>query len=324
MRVLAAKNLFSVVAASLLVTSHAADEKPLDVQIVINAVAKSVWKKGEPKADFFISGSYAAALKMHEFDGTFLPYNDIDVFVQHPSAEELDVCSESVPFRIVETDTVWDLLPEKEVPINIIALCELRDPVHHSDINAVAVGFKVTASYFSNSPTITSWTIDDSFHDFMVTKTLRIREDVLIVPETGDYVITAWGGNLGRKLSDIRHRSVLRLLAKADDLNLKYDLPNEDNLKTLLSGQSMSSKDMTTLLSLHGTYQAEIWDRFNVYEVTKMKEKRYLITDKDESVVFPPPDGTKIGRTSLPEAGRKLTKKAGKKAGKKGSSSFGR
>mmetsp|Transcript_17811 Transcript_17811/g.42064 ORF Transcript_17811/g.42064 Transcript_17811/m.42064 type:complete len:357 (-) Transcript_17811:294-1364(-) len=259
--------------------------RPLDPKAVAKAIAKRLWERGVPKTSFFIAGSYPASVKMYEHDGTFLPYNDIDVFVGLSDPEEDAGCpehySDDATYSIAETTAEYLDGPTGDTPINIITLCHLTDPVRWGDINGISAGFEVSASALPfHSPKI-SWTVDESFSKFLRTKVLHIRDSALD-SKHADHLKFVGGGNLV-ETQDFYPQYVIRLLHKAQTLNVEHVLPSEDKLKEIMTGKSLSPEFMFKFQSLPDFMKADVEALFDFYEVKTRFSLWYLITDKGVS-----------------------------------------
>ena len=300
--------------------------RPLDPKVVAKLIAKRLWERGSPKTSFFIAGSYPASVKMYEHDGTFLPYNDIDVFVGLSDPEEAAGCpehfSDDEHYSIVETTAEYLDGSTGDTPINIITLCHLTDPVRWGDINGISAGFEVSASALPFlSPNI-SWTVDESFTKFLRTKVLHIR-DSSVEPKHANHI--KFVGRKSVENQDYWPQHVVRLLDKAQSLNVEHVLPSEDKLKEIMTGKPLSPAYMFKFQSLPDFMKTDVEALFDFYEVKTRFSLWYLITDKGVSPRDVPPNTTvKRVVTAADTSPRRLVSKGskGSKASKASKGSF--
>lgn len=248
----------------------------LDIDLVVEKISNHLYESsldgGAPLPSFVVAGSYPSALKAYAHDNTFiLPYNDIDVFI--PRMDPRD--PECEYRRIQRTYYKVDLIPDMEVNFVYACFNSMDHLVSDFDINNILVGFEVVPTYDMEEQkmvgTIDSWYTEPSYDEFLETRVLDI----------------ATTNKQTRDLSN----SLIRLLRKAEQLQLDYKMWDTDKLRALIHGSTFGTKTMGKLERLPKELQNEVYNRFDIWELHKGK---YMLVLKGEEP--PPPDPVAIAR----------------------------
>ena len=214
---------------------------------------------------FAIAGSYASAVVAVErdpfmLDFSWLTFNDIDVYIKHQgpapdksqwSRVDRNYEDGAIP-NVVEITYEKNVIPRSNIEVNLISLeascfdgedehVSLEGLVEGFDINAVMVGFVVAWSMVEEKYRIVEWYTSNHFDRFLVSRKLKI-------PELG---------GLARPAS-----AFVRLLRKAQQLNLDYKLPEESLLLDTLDGRYMGEPTVEKLETLGRKYKREFTNRF--------------------------------------------------------------
>lgn len=245
---------------------------PLDVNRAVKHIGRRIRSKFGC-IPFAVAGSYPAAIKAYEHDPSFLlKYNDIDVFIRHQGSTTNKqmwtspdyMYEDAVIPNIVTITNEEGVIPRSKIKMNLISLkaddnqsassdcLSLEGLIKGFDTNAVMVGFiatwngqkvrKCTNNDWKESCSF-SWKTSFSFRQFLETKILKI-----------DDVTT-----LERPAS-----ALVRLLYKAQQLELRYELPPEDTLLKTLHERCMGEPTMKKFRKLRHPYQSELTDRFRI------------------------------------------------------------
>lgn len=228
---------------------------PLDVDLVVQSVSDYIWNNPaspfsqyEPSA-FVVKGSYPAALKAMEVNSSWiLPYNDIDVFL--PAVTQGDGPCNDLLYSVTYTN---DVIPDHDVEVNFVEKCffneTLAEHAEDADINAVSVAFEVLPQAGNGSvvlPKMGEWYLREEFQRFLQTRTLEI---------------TPYG---------YRYRpahAFIRLLAKADQLNLPYKVPTHsvEQMKNKFHGKRIYRHYKKKLDALGEASQQRFYELFGVH-----------------------------------------------------------
>lgn len=221
-----------------------ADTIPLHPERVARYIGHSFFRLVGRSRKFVIAGSYPAAVQCFQFDGSILPYNNIDVFYQTSTESKK---------RIVNTTSEYLVIQRRAVTVNFFELGRggpnLENLVIGFDCNAVQVGIEVTVGNHGRIRRF-KWFESPHFEQFLSTRVLKIP--------------------------DIAHPDVspasafIRLLYKSQQLRLRYKLPDERLLIETLGGNCFDEIHMQKLRKLLPSLkEGEIYSRFTVEEVTR-------------------------------------------------------
>lgn len=113
----------------------AVDTQP-SLDTVIKSVAKHLWDGDDSRPrPFVIKGSYPASVWAKEHFNLDLPYNDIDVVIDTPSPTEYcqydranEAASQFGASRFVDSVYVDGVIPGSKKTVQIVELCDIRDP----------------------------------------------------------------------------------------------------------------------------------------------------------------------------------------------------
>jgi hypothetical protein len=222
---------------------------------VIESLAKYLWSDRAP-TPFLVKGSFPASVWIKEHSQLDLPYNDIDVVIDTPTPEDdcqhdasSKVKSQFGPSQFVDSVYVDGVIPGSDKTVQVVTLCDIHNHydeliTKYSDINAVAAGFIVVPNEHGE-PIFEKWEMSEDFKEFMHTKTLEIVDDNVQVSGTH--------GN-----------SIIRLLKKAQQLNMDYILPEWIDS---LHGDVILPYYKQKLDNLEPAYKDVIYSRFDFEEL---------------------------------------------------------
>ena len=231
--------------------AHADEAVPIiPPELVAKYVATRIWKKisGGKPFSFVIAGSYAASWASHAHDPAHprMAYNDVDVFIQCRDVPE------NHDGHIVSASDEKHVFPEpwKDIKANVVEMKRLtfENMIDHFDINNVGAGFLVEPEFEEiygqkvGIPEIKDWYLSPCFQEFLVHRTLKMSR--------------CWYRNPAA--------AVVRLLKKASQLNLPYELPSEESLRRHVHNRNFGVKNYNKMLSLQSSHRMEIDSRFDI------------------------------------------------------------
>ena len=231
-------------------------------ELVAKHVATRICKKvsrGKP-VSFVIAGSYAASWASHVHDPSHprMTYNDVDVFIQCRDVPE------NHDGHIVSASDENHVFPEpwKDIKSNIVHMTHLtfEKMIDNFDINNVGAGFLVEPEFKEiygqkvGIPEIKGWYLAPCFQEFLFHRTLKMAR--------------CWDRNPAS--------SVVRLLKKASQLNLPYELPSEEILRRHVHNRNFGVKNYQKMLSLPASHRKEIDSRFDIKRWWWGNKKRIL------------------------------------------------
>lgn len=221
-------------------------EAPQALEEVIERISERIWSqvgKNQP-IPFIVGGSYGAAVEaFRRTNGAkCLAYNDIDVW--YKSLDDEDDGKDEILQVHYERDVFPDH-PDMEVNVIRLGKLQLRALIEDFDTNNVQVGYKVVPRIEDGRlvAEVADTYVSAAFEDFLQTWTIRI-----VNPMSGK----------------TRATTLIRLLYKAQQLDLPYDLPPEKDLLHIFHGRWFAPKNHDKLQRLQGPYRNEIFSRFEV------------------------------------------------------------
>lgn len=233
----------------------------LNKEIVVKYVGKYIKSKfGD--IPFAIAGSYAASVAAYEHDASFcMKFNDIDVYIKHQGPRNKNKKNEwewsgvgeyeegAIP-NLVSIKDVKNVIPGSNTVVNLISLdangiegefVSLEGLIRGFDINAVMTGFVAKWSRSDRKYKIHRELARVHFNRFLYSRILEI-------PALE---------KLSRPVS-----AFIRLLYKAQQLKLDYNLPEEFELLGTLDGRCCGEPTKKKLAKLRGKYKKEFTSRF--------------------------------------------------------------
>lgn len=250
----------------------------MKVDFVTESVADYLWNKSHdysPGASpFVIKGSYAAVAwaQMNENSDLLktLSYNDIDVFVEAPA--DSSKCQNKKKRGFITSRYVQNVIPHSSITVQVTVVCELNtdELIKQSDMNAVNVGFKVVPKSeqilewgeVTTVPEIESWSWTSHFETFVKTKKLEI-------------VYTQNG----------YHENMIRMLRKAQEMELEYKLPDYDEEK--LHGAVLAPNYMKSYAILDSSHKSEITSRFDLLPIPGRDQWSMVVVKGKDVPEFP-------------------------------------
>mmetsp|Transcript_44336 Transcript_44336/g.103618 ORF Transcript_44336/g.103618 Transcript_44336/m.103618 type:complete len:293 (+) Transcript_44336:45-923(+) len=218
---------------------------PQDLEQVVSHIAAHIWDQvagGQP-IPFIIAGSYAAAeMAYRRREGCLvLDYNDIDVFYE--SLDDEKDCTNQ--FQIHYEKDVFPERPSLELNVVRVGSLSLRRLIDDEfDINAVQVGHQIVPTISKDgtlAAKLAKTYASPAFHEFLVMQTLTITSPRHWKPS-----------------------NLIRLLYKAQQLGLPYDLPPEKQLMRVFHGRCFGPRNYRKLQQLEGQFSEEVLSRIPV------------------------------------------------------------
>ena len=236
-------------------------------------IAARIWDQvtgGQP-IPFIIAGSYAAAeMAYRHTDGSLvLGYNDIDVFY-----EFLDDGDEQERRNQPQVHYEKDVFPEHpfmEVNVGRMSSLSLRRLIDDEfDINVIQVGHKIIPNVNKDGKVtakLAETYASPAFYEFLVMQTLTITSSRHWKPS-----------------------SLIRLLYKAQQLGLPYDLPPEKQFMHVFHGRCYcGTRNYYKLQQLEGPFREEVLSRYDILPVASsyVEEKTmYKLVRRDDAPTF--------------------------------------
>lgn len=216
----------------------------LDPEVVIQAVAAKL-----SSSYLVFAGSYPAAVRASEVD-LALPYNDIDVYIEEtsPSTTEPNSQYSDSNCSIVRVWKEDNVIPGSDIQINVITMdnLSLQGLINSFDTNCVRIGFSVRYDATQHTARILRW--DDQrpeFTGFLQSRVLSIHDITALKSPAAAFI---------------------RLLYKAQQLGLEYELPDEDVLMNTLQNRCFGGSNKTRFENLEPAFKAQVTKRFDFEE----------------------------------------------------------